>query len=389
MKKQSKGHNKLSFFKRKKQVGYVGSTNNSNYEENYYKMIDNARGSKNKKHKKHKGLKKALLIILCVFLALTLIACSIFAILYFKGKSQLKQGDVKLKLPTEIKADDNGKIIYYKGKKYSYDENVITVLCMGVDKDDKIPQKTSVQGEAGQADALYLLCIDNTQKRYNVISINRDSMIDIDEYDVTGKYLGTKNEQACLSFAYGDGREKSCKNTVKAISRMFYNIPIRAYFAMNRICIPNLNNMVGGVEVPVYDNDGNKTGQTQFLNGKSAYSYLHDRDTSKLNSNVTRMERQKSYIKAFAKKTIEKTKENISTPLDLFNTVSIYSTTSLNASKITYLTTNAFSDRNDLKIDFKSIKGDLTADKDGFAEFHIDQDSLMDLVIDVFYDEVK
>ena len=69
------------------------------------------------------------------------------------------------------------------------------------------------------------------------------------------------------------------------------------------------------------------------------------------------MERQKSYNQAYAKKAIAKTKEDISTPLDLFDTISLYSTTSLNASKITYLTTNAFSDRNEINLNFKSIKG--------------------------------
>lgn len=389
MKRRNRGHNKLSLLKRKKNVGYIGSTNNSNYEQNYYRMVDESRGGKNKKRKKHKKLKKVLLILLCIFLALLIITGAVFAYLYYSGKSQFEQENVNINLPAEIKAEDNGQTVFYKGKKYIYDDNIKTILCIGVDKNTETQQKAEYFGEAGQADALYLLCIDNAEKQYNVISINRDSMIDVDEYDVTGKYLGTKTEQACLSFAYGDGKEKSCKNTVKAISRMLYNIPINTYFSLNKACIPNLNDMVDGVEVPEFDNDGNKTGKTIFLNGKAAYKYIHDRDITKLNSNVIRMERQKSYIQSFAKKTIQKTKEDITTPLDLFDTISIYSTTSLNASKITYLTTNAFSDRNDIEINFKSIAGKLNAGKDGYTEFNVDSDSLMDLVIEVFYDEVK
>ncbi len=389
MKRQNKGHNKLSFLKKSKKVGYVGMTNTSNYEENYYKMVDNKSSGKHNKHKKHKKLKKVLLIILCIVLALVIIAASVFAYLYYSGKSQFKQENVNINLPAEVQAKDNGKTITYKGKKYTYDENIITVLCIGVDKDTKTQQKTSVYGEGGQADALYLACIDNAEKQYNIISINRDSMIDIDVYDVTGKYLGVQNLQACLSFAYGDGKEKSCKNTVKAISRMLYNIPINTYFSLNKACIPNLNDMIDGVEVPVFDENGNKTGKTTFLNGQAAYKYIHDRDISKLDSNVVRMERQKSYIQAFAKKAIAKTKEDISTPLDLFDTISLYSTTSLNASKITYLTTNAFSDRNEINLNFKSIKGKLRAGDEGYTEFIIDSDKLMDLIIDVFYDEVK
>lgn len=385
MKKQSKGHNKIPFVKRKHEVGMTSSTNTSNYEENYNKMM----GAKSGHHKSKKKLKKVLLIILCVILGIALIVTGVFGILYYKGKSQFKQEKSEIKLPSSVQAEQDGNIIQYNGKKYTYDENVNTILCIGVDKDTKTQEKTDYFGTAGQADALYLICIDNEEKQYNVISINRDSMIDIDVYDTAGKYVGVVKDQACVSYAYGDGKEESCENTVKAVSRMLYNIPINSYFSINKACIPLLNDMIGGVTVPVYDSNGNKTGESKYLSGNDAYKYIQYRDTSKIDSNLVRIKRQTSYIKAFFSKAVEQTKEDLSTPLILFETVSLYSTTTLNASKITYLTTNALSDRNDIKLNFNSIAGKVKKGKDGFAEFHINNDKLMELVINIFYDEVK
>lgn len=386
MKKQNKGHNKIPFLKRKHEVGMTSSTNIHNYEENYNKMME---GKSEHKKRSRKKLKKVLLIILCVFLGIILIAASVFGVLYYKGKSQFKQEKTEISLPSSVQAEQDGNIVRYKGKKYVYDENIKTLLCIGVDKDTKVQEKTDYFGTAGQADALYLICIDNEEKQYNVISINRDSMIDIDVYDTAGEYIGVAKDQACISYAYGDGKEKSCENTVKAVSRMLYNIPINSYFSINKACIPLLNDMISGVTVPVYDSKGNKTGESKYLSGEDAFNYIHYRDTSKIDSNIVRIKRQTSYIKAFFSKALEQTKEDLSTPLNLFETISLYSTTTLNASKITYLTTNAISDMSSIELKFNSIAGKVKEGKDGFAEFYIDNSKLMDLVIHIFYDEVK
>ena len=73
--------------------------------------------------------------------------------------------------------------------------------------------------------------------------------------------------------------------------------------------------------------------------------------------------------------------------MQLFETISIYSTTDLNASKITYLTTNAFSDRKDINLEFKSVPGTVVEGKSGYAEYNVDKDALMQVVLDIFYDK--
>ena len=52
---------------------------------------------------------------------------------------------------------------------------------------------------------------------------------------------------------YGDGMELSCERSVAAVSRLFYNLPISGYAAINMGAIPALNDAVGGVQVTVLD----------------------------------------------------------------------------------------------------------------------------------------
>ena len=376
MRKPNRGGKRSFIIKNKKSLKKLNG-------EQYYKQYDEMAFSTNKKEK-IKKTKKVLLIILCIFLALVLIVGAAFAGLYYSGQFADKNHDISI--PAE-QVEDNGDVVKNNGTTYVYDEDVTTILCIGVDKDEQTQIKTENFGTAGQADALFLLCIDTNEKKYTVLSINRDSMIDIDVYNTSGKFVGIKTMQACTSFAYGDGKEESCKNVQKTISRLLYNIPIDSYFSINKASIPLLNDIVYGVDVPVYDQNGNVTGEITHLEGGEAYDYIHYRDISRLDSNVIRLERQKSYIKAFASKVIAQTKEDLSTPLQLFETIKIYSTTDLNASKITYLTTNAFSDRKDINLEFKSVPGTVVEGKSGYAEYNVDKDALMQVVLDIFYDK--
>lgn len=378
-------HSKSSFVRKAfKQKNTVPTNMGASvYKERYDEMNDRS----SKKDSKKRKVKKILLIILCVILGLLVVLASTFAALYFSGKSQFKKASKPLELPESVTTDDEN-IVKVNGNTYKFDEDVETILFMGVDKNEETQIKSKYPGSAGQADALYLLCIDNKEKKYTVLSINRDSMVDVEVYDVEENFVGTKKMQACLAYAYGDGKEESCENTKKSISRLLYNVEIDSYFSINKASISLLNDVIDGVEVPVYDENGKKTGKTKYLDGKEAYEYIHYRDTSKLDSNLVRMERQKSYIQAFASKLIARTKSDISTPLDMFEIVSLYSTTDLNASKITYLTSNAFLDKSDINIDFKSIPGKVVEGDFGYAEYEIDNDGLLDVVLDIFYDKV-
>lgn len=332
---------------------------------------------------------RVLIIILCVLISLALALGATWFILYKSGESQLK-------MPTDVSVniDDNnvsnveedGSTIEYDGKLYRLNPDVVSLLFIGIDRDE-LGNEENVVGTGGQADAVYLVSINTEQKKYKVISISRDTMTDIGVYSADGKYIGTERKQLCLSYAYGDGKTTSCENTVRAVSSLFYNIPIQSYFALERSAIPTLNDTIGGVTVPVYDEDGKDTGKTTTLFGQDAYDYVHYRDISRLDSNNIRMTRQMAYIKSFIKKLISSAAANLGVAIDFFNTAAQYSSTNLNTSIVTYYATTVLANGSNIDIDYVKLPGKITKGKSGNAEYNHDKDALTKLVIETYYEE--
>ena len=80
-------------------------------------------------------------------------------------------------------------------------------------------------------------------------------------------------------------------------------------------------------------------------------------------------------------------RQSIGTAVSLFQEISPYMVTDISLSEVTYLADNlggySFDD------DIHSLKGETTVGDQGFEEFHYDEDALYDLMIQVFYEEVK
>ena len=351
--------------------------------------IQRRRERRRKKKSPGKIVIRVLIIILCVLLAILIALGATWLILYKSGESQLKTpSDYAVNIDDDnvSKVEEDGSTIDYNGKLYRLNPDVVSLLFIGIDREE-LGNENNVVGTGGQADALYLVSINTEQKKYKVISISRDTMTDIGVYSADGKYVGTEKKQICLSYAYGDGKTTSCENTVRAVSSLFYNIPIQSYFALERSAIPTLNDTIGGVTVPVYDEDGKDTGKTTTLFGQDAYDYVHYRDISRLDSNNIRMTRQTAYIKAFIKKLISSAATNLNVALDFFNTATQYSSTNLNTSIVTYYATTVLSGGSDINIDYVKLPGKITKGKSGNAEYNHDKDALTKLVIETYYEE--
>ena len=132
-----------------------------------------------------------------------------------------------------------------------YNEDLVSILFLGVDKEAFEEGGTVGDGKAGQADALFLLVLDTKTGKSRLIAISRDTMTDVNVYSDLGNFIGTEKLQLCLAYTYGDGKEKSCENTVRAVSRLFYGMPVAAYAALDLDAIAVLTDAVGGVEVTV------------------------------------------------------------------------------------------------------------------------------------------
>jgi anionic cell wall polymer biosynthesis LytR-Cps2A-Psr (LCP) family protein len=139
-----------------------------------------------------------------------------------------QSGDDRAKIACE-----QGKEVTYQGEKYVYNEDLVSILFLGVDKEAFEEGGTVGDGKAGQADALFLLVLDTKTGKSRLIAISRDTMTDVNVYSDLGNFIGTEKLQLCLAYMYGDGKEKSCENTVRAVSRLFYGMPVAAYAALD------------------------------------------------------------------------------------------------------------------------------------------------------------
>ena len=293
--------------------------------------------------------------------------------------------------------------VRYKGETYQYNKDIMTFLFMGIDILDPVaPAADPLSG--GQADGLFLLVLDPHTKKISVMAINRNTITDVDMYDIEGNYLGSHRVQICLAHGYGDGMEISCQRAEKAVSKLLYNLPIHGYCSINMGAIPAINDAVGGVTVEllsdfkVYQNYKSKKvqytlnqGETVTLNGFEAYWYTRDRDTSEFDSASVRLQKQKQYLSAFMKAMKDKVRSNPASALELYNTISPYMVTDISLSEVSYL----LSRFSDYKLDLNeiyslkgtTIPGDEAAT--GHEEFIYDEEALFDTLIHLFYEKVE
>ena len=363
------------------------------------------RGYKPGKKVRINGVTEKLIVAGLILCLVVVLFFSTFIVLKSVGKNSLKKHaneianqELSGNLNDEIENLDEpleleeGQILV-EGKVYEYNDDIMTFLCMGVDSGSGI-EKEKTPGKAGQADAQLLVVVNPRKEKINVIAINRDTMTDIEIYDTAGMYLGEEEGQITLQYAYGNGREKSCRLMEQAVSELFYGIPIHGYGALDMQSIATLNDAVGGVEVTVLEDMTRhrwnwSEGANVLLKGEEALIYIRERDSAskELGTNIKRVERQKQYLNNYVFKLKDKMKQDITFPISLLNKVKKHLVTSLSVDEIAFMADTLlgydFSMENIISIPGESKMGEK------HEEFYIDDVALKQIVIDVFYNQVE
>lgn len=282
--------------------------------------------------------------------------------------------------------------ISHDGKTYRYNSSLKNILIMGVDKSGVVTASEDyVSG--GQTDAMFLLVVDNQNEKISWVAINRNTVADVDVYNPDGTYEDTLKYQICLQHAYGDGKRLSCDRTVDAVSKLFYNLPISGYMAMNMDGITILNDALGGVTVEVLENLSGygvslKKGDTVTLKGDAAELYLRQRDTKIFDSATLRLKRQEQYLEALALKLTSASKSNDEDEqqllLDAYASVNDYIVSSVDFSSLV----SELADYSFDESDMYSVPGSTQQETDWEA-YNVDEEEFYDLILDVFYEEVQ
>lgn len=344
-------------------------------------------------HKRMKRWQKVSLGIIITLLSIIIIGIVFIFLMYNSGKNALlDKSGIDINVPNIAESSENGMLITYKGKQYRYNENITNILCIGNDRSvNAIEIKESGGNQyatGGQADSLFLLTMDLETGENKVVNISRETMAEVNHYDKDDKLLSTNKEQICLAYAYGDGKETSCNHERDAVRKLFYNLPINSYLSLDIDGIQVINDYVGGVTVTSPETIAEfKQGETYTLMGSLAQSFVRSRSHEGFDGNSKRMERQKEYLNSFALNVMAKTRSDLTTPLNIYNTAKPYITTDIDLNKVTYFAVTALrGGMNELNME--NVPGEVKEGKD-FAEFYVNEKEFFELFLKLYYTEVR
>ena len=310
---------------------------------------------------------------------------------FFVGKSFLKQdtavdagafedSQTDLKQETE-KRNELQKELTYQGKEYVYNNNLRTCLFLGVDTVGEVNLQEH-PGEAGQADCILLFIMDPETKKTTLLEISRNTLVDVDIYDFSGRWLSEANAQIALQYAYGDGKTKSSWLMKQTVSKLLSAVKIDAALAMNIEGVATATDFIGGVTLTLpedytYIDPALKKGETVTLKGELAEKYVRYRDVTQPGSNEERMTRQSQFIQALAGQLKSGGGKNTAFYQSVLNVLEDYINTDLSAEDLKSLA------EYDLEKTVRLPGKERTGER--YDEFVVDEEALTGLIVELFY----
>ena len=321
---------------------------------------------------RQQGLKKILLV--CVVLILVLVM--LFSGLQILESTVLFDGQ-------EQEDAAASRVIQRDGVSYYPRQDITVLMVMGIDEYGPVTPSESYNN-TGEADMVALVIFDEKNESINVLSLNRDTMLEMPVLGIGGKPAGTSYGQLALAHTYGVGTEDSCENTVRAVSDFLYGITVDHYVAINMDAIKLLNDAVGGVTVNVTDDfsDVDPTiGMGEVtLTGEQALNFVRVRKDVGDQKNITRMQRQKDYMQGFIQALREKSGEETFV-LETYDAVDPYMVTDCTAKAFSAM----LSEYEDYQLnEVVTPEGKNELGKQYF-EFYADEEKLDSLILRLFY----
>lgn len=213
---------------------------------------------------------------------------------------------------------------------------ITTLLLIGFDHQNFGDITVEQHGYAygGQSDFLLLMVLDHEAKEIRNLQIDRDTITDVKLINSSGKYIGTRPLQICLSHAYGATQEVNNANTIWAvenmlgISNIYDGIEIDGYITMDISGINRLNELLGGVTVHITEDfsaidPSMVQGTTMRLTGKQAEYFCRSRYHVADQTNANRMSRQRTYMKAAGNLLIHEMKQDVNYATWLLNSMGV------------------------------------------------------------------
>lgn len=281
-------------------------------------------------------------------------------------------------------SDSPEKTITVNGVPYFPRQDVTVFMVLGIDKYGAM-QSSEYHRNNGDADMVALLIFDESEETYTVLTINRDTMVEMPVLGTFGQQAGTSYSQLALAYTYGTGLQDSCENVKETLQNFIPGLVVDHYLAMNMDAISLLNDAVGGVTVTVIDDfsevDSELPMGTVTLRGQQAISFVQSRKGVGSQLNLSRMERQREYMEGFMLSFRQAINADSTFIVSTFAEISPYIVTDCSATVISTL-----SDRY-ANYELKNVIS-LTGENhlgEEYYEFHVDENALLELRLKLLY----
>ena len=317
--------------------------------------------------------------------AIALVALLAAAGLLYFGISWMEQRSKKPETRTELPQADQ-ETVEVGGVTYRKKDDLTVILAMGVDHDT---QDEYDYRQAGQADFLRLIVLDNKNRTVQQLGIDRDTITPVTVLGVLGDRYEPVTQQICLGYAFGDGRQSSCEVTVEAVENLLGGQKIDQYLSMGLDGISTLNDLAGGVTVTLEDDfsaiDPTMIkGTTLTLWGDQAEVYVRTRRSIGVGTNEARMARQEQYIRQITSQLDAKVQQDQNFVLTAYDALEPYLYTDIPRGR---LANEAWAAKDYQRLENVQIDGVHQVGDDGFMEFYPDAASLQQAVLQLFYEK--
>lgn len=291
--------------------------------------------------------------------------------------------------------------VIFEEEVYEYNEACLNFILMGIDRGGVLEKETDLSDwSAGQADTIFLVSLDNQNKKVSVIGIPRNAMVHLEVYNEQKECIDTIYNQICLQYGYAGGGELGLQKMADSVSKLFYDLPIHGACAVSYDAIGIVTDKLGGIEVTISEDmtayqKNYVIGNRVMLTGKNVIPYLRYRDNSELGSPTMRLTRQKEFLRVAIAKAIEKVKENPVIVSDIYQAIIPYMNTDITLDKAVYLAAESIDysitdssfyqlTGEDKKVDFENAK----SAEDFYNDFYLDEELLKKNIMEIFYQKV-
>ncbi len=294
---------------------------------------------------------------------------------------ETKEEDLNQTVLLQQKIEKDGKTYYLRNNLTSY-------LILGTDLSDEAPVNTKGREEGyicKMADMLLVLVVDDTNRTYTILQIDRNTITDVQQLYATGEIAAVMPLQINTAYFYGHDDKSGCENELQAVSKLLKNTPIDHYISLNMTSIGEINHIAGGVTVTLEDDftkldPSMKEGTTLKLTDEQASYFTARRMDIGDGTNTGRLRRQRTYLNgliAALRDDVKKDSGYIDTAYDQIQSLMTTDMTAGNFGSMGSVLLT-YQDKGIVTIDGKTTVGVNAGDTKEHGMFTPDEDSLRD-----------